>query len=228
MDLVKLLQNRNLQTTLFIGLIAISLMQLVDMKYIVSIAVLILVIVHSQDILAKTNNTEQIKQDITRSEISDDMYYNQTIHQLVDELRPYKKYNKVTYKEGVLYLRKFFRTIHILERDDITHYNPYFENAQTYLKQSINPCQSMSVSMPERTFNDGLKYNDFTPTRKTLHLGQTCKELYTQCYSILLNLSIQFNERWKDNPKYYMKEITLNSEGVEDNDTHRDPHWSLV
>jgi len=228
MDLVKLLQNRNLQTTLFIGLIAISLMQLVDMKYIVSLAVLILLIVHSQDILSKTSNTEQIKQDISSSEISDDMYYNETIHQLVDELRPYKKYNKVTYKEGVLYLRKFFRTIHILERDDITNYNPYFDNAQSYLKQSINHFQSMSVSMPERNFEDGLKYNDFTPTRKTKHLGDTCKELYNQCYYILLNLSIQFNERWKENPKYYMKEITLNSERVEDNDTHRDPHWSLV
>ena len=100
MDLVKLLQNRNLQTTLFIGLIAISLMQLVDMKYIVSLAVLILLIIHSQDMyFSKASNETQIKQDVAHYEISDDMYYNQTIHQLVDELRPYKKYNKVTYKD---------------------------------------------------------------------------------------------------------------------------------
>jgi hypothetical protein len=228
MDPIKLLQNRNIQTTLFISIVCISLFQLLDMKYIVTIGVFILLIVYSSDMIQKTDTTPSIREDRKHDEISDDMYYNSKIHSLVTELKPFKKYNKVTYKEGVRYLRKFFKTIHILERDDISHYNPYFDNAHMYLKESINNFQSMAVSMPERNYNDGLKYNDFEVTKKTHVLGKICKELYNECYYILLNLSILFNERWSENPTHFTKEITFNADRIDDFDTRLDNHWSLV
>ena len=56
---------------------------------------------------------EHIKQAIKKDEISDDMYYNDPIRQLLDKLKKFKKYNKISYKQGVKYLRKFFKTIHI-------------------------------------------------------------------------------------------------------------------
>ena len=43
------------------------------------------------------------------------------------EIKKYKKYNKVSYKQGVIYMRKFFKTIHILENDTIYNYNQYFQ-----------------------------------------------------------------------------------------------------
>ena len=76
-------------------------------------------------------------------------------------------------------MRKFFKTIRILEKDiihkdliinkydskekqledklkydnsQIKNYNQYFENALIYLKTAINHFQSITVSLPERGF----------------------------------------------------------------------------
>ena len=126
--------------------------------------------------------------------------------------KKYKKYNKISYKEGVKYMRKFFKTIHILEKDKITNYNQYFENASIYLKTSINHFQSITVSLPERTLLDGIKYGDYEPTRRANELSKICKELYNECYYILLNLSIKLNEKWSKNPTINTKEIELNTD----------------
>ena len=227
MDVMNLLQNHNMQTTLFILFIGISLIQLFDLKIIVSIIVLVLIIINYKSVIQSTDTSEQTKKEIKINEISDDMYYNTKIHDLLIRLKMFKKYNKVSYKSGVIYMRKFFKTIHILEKDKITNYNQYFENAHLYLKSSINHFQSITVSLPERTMIDALKYGDYEPTRKANELGAICKELYNECYYILVNLSIKLNEKWLENPTRYTKEIELNTDRVEHYNEHDEVNWSL-
>jgi hypothetical protein len=170
---------------------------------------------------------EQIKHDIQNHEISDDMYYNSSVHDILVQFKPYKKYNKVSYKDGVRYMRKFFKTIKILEHDSIQNPNQYFENATLYLKTSINHFQSITVSLPERTFSDGLKYGDFEATKKATQVGTLCRDLYNECYYILHNLSITYNERWQSNPTVYTKEIDMNTDRTESYDKGIEVNWSL-
>jgi len=195
-----------------------------------------------------------IKQEIKKHEISDDMYYNTTIHDLLVKLKEYKKYNKVSYKDGVRYMRKFFKTIHILEKDAISNkfiinkydtkekqledklrydnsqvknYNQYFENALIYLKTSINHFQSITVSLPERTLIDGIKQGDFEATKKAHKLGKLCKDIYNECYYVLQNLSIKFNKVWLDNPNIYTREIDMNTDRVEQYNKDDEVKWAL-
>ena len=227
MDVLNLLQNHNMQTTLFILFIGISLIQLFDLKIIVSIIVLVLIIINYKSVIQSTDTSEQTKKEIKINEISDDMYYNTKIHDLLIRLKRFKKYNKVSYKSGVIYMRKFFKTIHILEKDKITNFNQYFENAHLYLKSSINHFQSITISLPERTMINALKYGDYEPTRKANELGAICKELYNECYYILVNLSIKLNEKWLENPTTYTKEIELNTDRVEHYNEIDEVNWSL-
>jgi len=173
------------------------------------------------------NTHNIIKEDIKKHEISDDMYYNTKIHDLLVQLKDYKKYNRISYRDGVRYMRKFFKTIHILEHDEIYNYNQYFDNALLYLKTSINHFQSITVSLPERNYIDGIKYGDFEETKKANVLGKLCKDLYNECYYVLINLSIKFNDQWALNPTIHTKEIDMNSDRVEQYNEIDEVNWSL-
>ena len=109
----------------------------------------------------------------------------------------------------------------------IKNYNQYFENAVIYLKTSINHFQSITVSLPERSFIKGLKYGDFEETKKVTELGRLCKEIYNECYYILQNMSIKFNKEWLKNPNIYTKEIDMNTYRVEQYNEQDEVNWSL-
>jgi hypothetical protein len=200
------------------------------------------------------NTDEKVKGEIKKHDISDDMYYNTKVHDLLIQLKDYKKYNKVSYKDGVKYMRKFFKTIRILEKDiihkdliinkydskekqledklkydnsQIKNYNQYFENALIYLKTAINHFQSITVSLPERGFIKGLKYGDYESTKKVTALGTLCKEIYNECYYILQNMSIKFNKEWSEHPNIYTKEIDMNTDRVEQYNDNDEMNWSL-
>ena len=81
--------------------------------------------------------------------------------------------------------------------------------------------------MPERTLTDGLKHGDYEATKKANKLGQLCKELYKECYYVLLNLSIKLNKKWEKHPNIYNREITLNTQHVEEHNKDNDDKWSL-
>ena len=125
MNIQTLLQNHDYQINIFIFFIGISLIQYFDIKIIISTMLFLLILVNYNVLINFGNTEEIIKQDIKKNDISDDMYYNTTIHDLLVELKYFKKYNKVSYKDGVKYMRKFFKTIHILEHDEIYNYNQY-------------------------------------------------------------------------------------------------------
>ena len=117
--LVELIQNHNMQVNIFILFICILLIQLFDTKIIISLVVVIYIFINYDTIKVLGNTDKQIKEDVKKGDISDDLYYNTILHDLLIQLKKYKKYNKVSYKDGVKYMRKFFKTIKILEKDTI-------------------------------------------------------------------------------------------------------------
>ena len=54
------------------------------------------------------------------------------------------------------YWYKFIETINLLEDDNIHNYNQYFENAQLYLKESINSFQSLSINSYDERYIEAL------------------------------------------------------------------------
>lgn len=227
MDILSLLKNRDMQTNALIIFIAISCLQFLDAKILMSITALILIAVNYPSLMKLSSDKPQVKQEIKKHEISNDMYYNRKIHDLLLKLKKFKKYNKVTYKDGVESMRKFFKTVHILEYDNLMNRNQYFDLCLDYLKQSINHFQSMSVSMPERHLIDGIKRGDFTATKKTEELSKILKELYNECYYILLNIGTTFNEEWSKEPNIYTREIDLNTDRVESYNENDEVRWAL-
>ena len=227
MDIQRLLQNRDLQTTILIFFIALSLIQFLEQKLLISVIVLIMLLINSSKLLELSDTKDSIKQDIKTDEISDDMYYNTSVHNILLELKQFKKYNRPTYKQGVKYMRRFFRTLKVLEHADIQNRNQYFDLSKDYLKQAINHFQSISVSIPERNLIDGIKYGDYEITAKTNQLSSVIKQLHRECMNILLNIGIVFNQEWAQNPDIYTTEIDLNTQGVEHYNKFNEVHWTL-
>lgn len=227
LEFLKQLQNNSMMINFFILFIAVSLMQFLDSQILSAISVLMIALVNYPTILEVFSDKKRVKKDIKKDDISDDMYYNTSIHDLLVQLKPFKKYNKVSYKDGVKYIRKFFKTLKILEHDDLYNRNQYFELANDYLKQAINHFQSISVSMPERSFKDAIKYGEFESTKKTNQLSTILKELYNQCYYILLNIGITYNESWSKQPNIYTREIDLNTDRVESYTKNDEVNWAL-
>ena len=81
--------------------------------------------------------------------------------------------------------------------------------------------------MPERHLINGIKRGDFTPTKKTEELSKILKQLYNECYYILLNIGTTFNEEWVKDPNIYTKEIDLNTERVESYNKNDEVNWAL-
>ena len=230
MDILKFLNpmDNNINTNIFLLVIGISLLSLLENKTILCIILIVLLFLTiTIPSISSDNRKKDIRKDIRKDKISDDMNYNKDINDLLLDIKKFNKYNKVSYKEGVKYLRKFFKTIHILEHDDIMNPNQYYDNALLYLKTSINHFQSITISLPERGYINALKYGDFEATKKVNKLGNICKKLYNECYYILLNLSIKYNKQWRDNPNIYTKEIDINHDRTEEYNKYTIDNWSL-
>ena len=62
---------------------------------------------------------------------------------------------------------------------------------------------------------------------KTEELSKILKELYNECYYILLNIGTTFNEEWSKEHNIYTKEIDLNTDRVESYNENDEVRWSL-
>jgi hypothetical protein len=227
LDSLKVLQNHNLPTNIFIFVLGISLLQFLDSKILTAITVFTIVAVNIPTFLEYTNSKPRVKGETKKDQISDDMFYNSRVEDILKRLKKFKKYNKVSYKTGVKYLRKFFKTVKVLEYDNLYNRNQYYELANDYLKDALNNFQSISVSMPERNLNDGIKLGDFEALKKTNELSDILKELHKECYYILLNIGYLFNEKWSEKPNIYTREIDLNTDRVEYYNKNNEVNWSL-
>ena len=134
---------------------------------------------------------------------NNDLHYNDNIKEKLEQLKKYRKYNINEYNTGLKYLHKCMDSIHKLENRNLKHSRQYLENAKLYLNKSINHFQFITTSMSDRNLIDGLKYNDFTSTKKVKKLHKTIDDLYKTIFSILFTISTDKEKQFLDNPDIY-------------------------
>ena len=151
-------------------LIVILAMRYLETNIILIIFIVLFIFIYHKDI---QNTFTEIKDGERKIErvIEDNHRMKREIHfsgdldKYLHKLRKYRKYNPQSYDEGYKYIKMFMYTIHDLEKDDIAHPRQYFENAQMYLKKSLNYFQSITISVPEEKYIHSLKYNKFEQTK---------------------------------------------------------------
>ena len=150
-------------------------------------------------------------QDFIQEEKTDnnDLNYNNNIKEKLDKLKKYRKYNINEYNTGLKYLHKFMDNIHKLENRNLKHSKQYLENAKLYLNKSINHFQFITTSISDRNLIEGLKYNDYTSTKKVKKLHKLINDLYKILFSILFTISINKEEQFLKDPDIYKGHISL-------------------
>ena len=141
---------------------------------------------------------------------NNDVHYNNNIIVQLDKIKKYRKYNVNDYNSGLRYFHKFMDTIHKLENRHINHTRQLIENAKIYLNKSINHFQYITTSISDRTLLDGLKYDDFTSTKKVKKLHKIIDDLYKVSYHILHTITFDMNKKFMDDPNIYDIQIDLN------------------
>ena len=165
----------------------------------------------------------KIIESIVEIESSDngDQYYNDDIKDYLKKIKKYKRYNLNDYNNGMKYYHKFMDTIHTLENRHLKHKRQYIENAKMYLNKSINHFQYITFSTPERSLLQGLKYDDFTSTKKAKKLHKYINNLYEISFDILLTLTTENNELVEKEPDIYKGLVDLN---IPEGSNHFDNH----
>ena len=219
----------NIKFLLIIIVIIFLVSQHLDTNIIFMISILLFVIVNYKSILGSINDIkkgeskkERVIEDNHRTKR--EIHFSDELNKYLHKMRKYRKYNPNSYDEGYNYIKMFMHTIHDLERDDISHPRQYFENAQLYLKKSLNLFQSIGLSVPEEKFIHALKYNNYEENKLSKRIGILCKNIYKHCFYILYNLSMRFNEDFFKKPDIYKTEIELNTGLVEESNTFDHSH----
>ena len=155
---------------------------------------------------------KHILNDIVKPETpnNNDLHYNDDIIKELDNIKKYKKYNLNDYHEGMKYFHKYMDTIHTLENRNLKHHRQYIENAKLYLNRAINHFQNITYSVPDRKLTSGLKYNDYTSTKKAKKLHKYIDNLYKTSYHILYTITDTNNKNVLENPDIYKSIIDLN------------------
>ena len=185
---------------IYIIIISLLFLQYFDIKYIIILFAGLYILLNYNPIKNKLKNY------IPKST---PLEYTSKIEKILKNLKKYKKTSRNQYLKGIFYWNEFIKNIQELEDDTLQNYNQYFDKAFDALKASVNSFQSISSQIPERRLIDGIKFNDFTNAKNTKQISQISKELYSEGYKILYNLSLRLNERWKSNPNIYNKQIIL-------------------
>ena len=210
--MIELLFQPDIKTFVFIVPIIVLCLKYFDSKLLFIFFIVCFLFIYSETIEAKLMNmtnkpSEKIIENNKRVKKAID--FNSTISDLLHSLKRYKKYNPSAYNEGYKTFKNFMFTINDLEKDDISHPRQYFENAYSYLQESINLFQSISISVPEESYIHTLKYDKTKPNKLSNEIGKLCKELYIECYYLLYNLSLRHNQDWLKDPDYFKNEIQM-------------------
>jgi len=214
----------NIQLIIIIFFFSLLVIQKLDTMTLLLFLIILFVIVFHKNIfstLNELNQNENKKEKFidTNKKVKKEIFFDEKINSLLLQFKRYKKYNKISYNEGYKYIQLFFYTIHDLEKDAIKHPRQIFENAELYLKQGLNSFQSLSISVPEDSYINSLKYNDMESTKLSTKVGKLCKELQEHCYYLLYNLSLRFDKDFIDNPDIYKNEISFNTDNVSESNT---------
>ena len=226
---LKTIVQPNIKFLLILALILVLAIRYLETNVIFIISILLFVFVNYKSIL---NTIDDIKDKENRIErviednriVKRDIYFSEELDKYLHKMRRFRKYNPQSYDSGYNYIKMFIHTIHDLERDDISHPKQYFENAQLYLKKSLNLFQAITLSVPEEKMIHALKYNKFEANKLSNRIGQLCKKIYKHCYYLLYNLSLRFNEDFVKKPDIYKTEINLNADVVEESNTFDNIH----
>ena len=226
-DMTNLLNNiiqPNIKFLLIALVIIVLAFRNLETNVISIISIIVFIFVNYKNI---SNNLKDIKDGEKKYErviednrrVKHEIHLNDELNKYIHKMRKFRKYNPQSYDSGYDYIIMFMYIVHDLEKDDISHPKQYFENAQVYLKKSINLFQSISLSVPEETLIHGLKYNKYEANKLSNRIGELCKKIYKHCYYILYNLSLRFNEDFFNKPDIYKSEIDLNTGVVEESNT---------
>jgi len=197
------LKNRNIRIIIFIMILFLFFLNSFETKTLLSILVLFVIINQYETI--KDNIETKIVNNKDKSPLL--LNYNNKIETLLKKIKKYKKRSPYNYKEGMYYWVLFMKNIDLLEDNNLYNYNHYFENASYYLQKSMNLFQAFGVEAEERKYIDATKYNDFENSKDLMEITNVVNELYQESYSIMYNLSLRLNKKWKENPHVFNKEI---------------------
>jgi len=164
--------------------LGLLLMYYLDAKYILIILVFFFILKDYDIIKDKITNITK-KQKVSNKEPK--TYYNSKTEYILNKLKKYNKKHKIQYNKGIFYWSKFVKTLKILEDSNLKNPNQYFDRAFDYLKESVNNFNSISTSVKERELIHGLKFNDFTPGKRTKEVSSLSKKLYKEGYLLLYN-----------------------------------------
>ena len=223
-DFLKTIIQPNLKFLLIVMGIFILGAQYLETNVIFIISIVLFVFVNHKQILNTLTEIKKEEKTIERiiednHRVKKEIHFSEDLNKYLHKIRKFRKYNPQSYDEGYNYMKMFMYTIHDLEKDDIAHPKQYFENAQLYLKKSLNLFQAITLSVPEEKLIHALKYNKFEQTKLSNRIGKLCKKIYKHCYYLLYNLSLRFNEDFFEKPDIYKTEINLNADNVEESNT---------
>ena len=108
------------------------------------------------------------------------------------------------------YFHKFMDTIHTLENRNLKHSRQYIENAKIYLESSINSFQYITTSVSDRNLIDGIKFNDYTSTKRAKKINKIINDLYETGFHILFTIADKENKKYLKDPDIYKGMINLN------------------
>ena len=219
----------NIKFLLILIVILLLASQYLETNMIFMISILFFILVNYKSILTTIDDIK--KKETKRERIIEDnhrtkreIHFSDELDKYLHKLRRFRKYNPQSYDSGYNYIKMFMYIVHDLERDDISHPKQYFENAQLYLKKSLNYFQAITLSVPEEKMIHSLKYNKFEANKLSNRIGKLCKKIYKHCYYILYNLSLRFNEDFFEKPDIYKCEIELNTGLVEESNTFNESY----
>ena len=189
-DILNTIIQPNLKFIMILIIILLLAAQYLETNTIFMISILFFILVNYKsivgtidDIKRKESKRERIIEDNHRTKR--EIHFSDELDKYLHKMRKFRKYNPQSYDSGYNYMKMFMYTIHDLEKDDISHPKQYFENAQLYLKKSLNLFQSIGLSVPEEKMIHALKYNKFESNKLSNRIGKLCKKIYKHCFYIL-------------------------------------------
>ena len=217
--MIEKLQNElmkpNLQMITIFFIIFLLLTDKIETNQLIIFILIILILVNYKDLFSIIDDSQKVKVNIINDhnkKINKIILVDDKTKSLVNELKQYKKNNKICYKNGCNYLKTYFYYLKQLENDDLDHYVPIFDNAKFYLKKCLNEFQSLSVSVPEDSYSNSLKsYRDTNKKTHSEKIGKICTKIHDHCFNLLFNISLKLNDKYHKNPDNLNKEIIIDT-----------------
>lgn len=199
---INITNNKTVLIIFFVGIIFYVLNYL-DVNKTVSMIFLILFFVYYDKVIKNTNKFFFKRK-------GRDENYNNRIEELLNDFKEYKYISPYRYNEGYNMWKEFIYLLNKLESEDLYNYNQYFDNAHFYLKKSCNIFMGMTTESKERKYIDGMEYGDFENSKELKRISGIIRELYSEGYILLYNLSLRLNKKWEEDPNIHNKEIVFN------------------